>query len=91
MVIASEMTLAVPCGVRVNNTCGVGCDVVGTGLNRLECIANVAVTWCNQPVVDGCNNECGAIGTMHCESALLGAGAHPLPFFFFITLKPGVE
>ena len=75
IVIANEITLAVPCGVRVNNTCGVGCDVVGTGLNRLQCIANVATTWCNQPVVDNCNNECQLTGTMNCESALLGTGA----------------
>ena len=40
LVIANEMVLALPCGALINNTCGVSCQILGTGLNRLQCLTN---------------------------------------------------
>jgi hypothetical protein len=75
IVISNEMALALPCGTEVNNTCGVSCQVLGTGLNRLQCLTNQAKTRCNEPVVDECNNECGVLGMFRCDSSLMALGA----------------
>ena len=73
--MSNEMALALPCGTKVNNTCGVSCQVLGTGLNRLQCLTNQAKTRCNEPVVDECNNECGVLGMLRCDSSLMALGA----------------
>ena len=75
LVIANELAMFVPCGMAINNTCGAPCLVTGTALNLFQCGAAVAATRCNEPVVDNCNNECGIIGTLLCNSSALDAGA----------------
>jgi len=75
IVMANEMALAIPCGAVVNNTCGVSCQILGTGLNRLQCITNGKKTRCNEPVVDECNNDCGMTGTLECDESLMALGA----------------
>ena len=75
LVVANELAMFVPCGAAVNNTCGVSCLVTGTALNLLQCGVAVAVTPCNEPVVDKCNNECGLTGTYLCNSSASDAGA----------------
>ena len=75
IIMTNEMALALPCGTMVNNTCGVSCHIVGTGLNRLQCLTNQAKTRCNEPVVDECNNDCGVLGEHRCESSLMALGA----------------
>ena len=75
IVLANEMALALPCGSLINNTCGTSCQVLGTGLNKLQCITNQKKTRCNQPVVDDCNNECGLQGTNSCPESMTAMGA----------------
>ena len=55
-------TEAVPCGLPIQNLCGVNCQQTGTGLNMRECIFRVATTSCDQPVTDLCGNICGLAG-----------------------------
>ena len=75
IVISNEMALAIPCGAVVNNTCGISCQILGTGLNRLQCITSAKKTRCTQPVVDECNNDCGMLGTLKCHESLTARGA----------------
>ena len=74
LVFANDLALSIACHVKVNNTCGVGCEVLGTGLNMLQCIANIKTTMCSQPVVDDCNNECGMRGSLDCDVSARGVG-----------------
>lgn len=74
VVFANDLALSISCGVKVNNTCGVGCSILGTGLNMLQCLANMPETACSQPVVDDCNNECGTRGTLECDVSVRGVG-----------------
>ncbi|EKX41203.1 hypothetical protein GUITHDRAFT_142133 [Guillardia theta CCMP2712] len=68
-------TLAVPCGLPVNNGCGDQCNQVGSGLNMRQCILKVSATPCNVPVFDDCNNTCGIIGQFGCDASEKKYGA----------------
>ena len=68
-------TDAVPCGLAVTDTCGVGCQQSGTGLNMLHCILRVATTPCGEPVTDQCSNVCGLAGGYACDSSPVATGA----------------
>ena len=68
IVLANELALSAPCGVPVNDTCGLACGgVLGTGLNLQQCLANASATPCGAPVVDACHNDCGLRGTGDCQ------------------------
>jgi hypothetical protein len=74
VVMANTLAQAVPCGMLVNSSCDVSCEVYGTGLNRLQCITRTRETRCGQPVVDECNNDCGLKGEALCEQSAVALG-----------------
>ena len=75
IVMANALAQAVPCGKLVNSSCGVSCELPGTGLNLLQCITRAKVTRCGQPVVDECNNECSIKGSYQCHASAVAFGA----------------
>ena len=75
IVMANTLAQAVPCGMLVNSSCEVSCEVQGTGLNRLQCITRTLKTRCGQPVVDECNNDCGIRGQHKCTETAVALGS----------------
>jgi hypothetical protein len=75
IVMGNTLAQAVPCGKLVNSSCGVSCEVPGTGLNLLQCITRAKVTRCGQPVVDECNNDCSIKGSYQCDASAVAFGA----------------
>ena len=74
VVMANTLAQAIPCGMLVNSSCDVSCEVYGTGLNRLQCITRTRETRCGQPVVDECNNDCGLKGEAQCAESAVAFG-----------------
>lgn len=74
VVMANTLAQAIPCGMLVNSSCDVSCELHGTGLNRLQCITRTLETPCGQPVVDECNNDCGLRGQARCEQSAVALG-----------------
>ncbi|MEC9073264.1 MAG: fibrinogen-like YCDxxxxGGGW domain-containing protein, partial [Myxococcota bacterium] len=55
----------VACGETLADSCGDPCpdEATGTGVNTTQCLVNASGTGCNIPVVDGCGNDCGLLGS----------------------------
>ncbi|EKX42705.1 hypothetical protein GUITHDRAFT_111377 [Guillardia theta CCMP2712] len=89
LVISNAFALSTRCGQLVNSSCGVSCGVRGTGLNILQCLDNIPLTRCGQPVVDMCNNDCKMLGEQRCNDTAVGLGSvrigsqHRIPSGYF--------